>query len=106
MLTDLRWEPTLNPTQITALLRRMLKGRRECAEVRELFTDYVDGDLEPAAHRRVEAHVGFCPGCRRVLANLRQTLVGLRRLRETPPPGADGEPSIAERVRSAWRGSA
>ncbi len=95
----------MNPTQITALFRRMLRGRRECAEVRELFSDYVDGDLDPAAHRRVTAHVGFCPGCRRVLANLRQTLVGLQRLRETRPPGADDEASIAERVRSAWRGS-
>lgn len=73
---------------------------RECEEVRALFSDYLDADLDPAGRRRVEDHVGFCPRCRRVLGNLRHTLAGVRRLGERQPPEGD---ELAERVQRAWR---
>lgn len=73
---------------------------RECEEVRTLFSDYLDADVDDAGRRRVEDHVRFCPRCRRVLGNLRHTLVGVGRLGERQPAEAD---EIAERVQRAWR---
>lgn len=73
---------------------------RECEEVRTLFSDYLDADVDDAERRRVEDHVRFCPRCRRVLGNLRHTLVGVRRLGERPPAEAD---DVAERVQRTWR---
>jgi anti-sigma factor RsiW len=43
------------------------------------MSEYVKEELEPDRRRRVEAHVEFCPRCRAVLANLRQTLVASAR---------------------------
>lgn len=96
----------MSPTHINARLRRMLRGTRECVETRELFSDYVDDELGPDAARRVEAHVGFCRPCRQVMANLRQTLVGLRGLDHTPPSDADDEAAAVSRLRAAWRDEA
>ena len=58
---------------------------------------YVDHELESNEVARVEAHVGICPHCRRVLATLRRTLDGLRALREEAEAGiAEG---VIERLR-------
>ena len=76
---------------------------RKCEEVRALMSDHVDGELDPESRRRVDDHVYFCPRCRRVLANLQQTLGRLGMLRDTPPPGAEDPDAVAERVRRAWR---
>lgn len=75
----------------------------ECEEVRELMSDYVEEELEPDGRRRVDEHVSFCPRCRTVLANLRQTLGRVRSLRGSAPPGAEDADQVAERVRRAWR---
>jgi len=77
----------------------MKPNPRECEEVRELFSDYLDAEIDPAARRRVEEHVGFCRRCRRVLANLRHTLEGVHALGETPEPHAH----VGERAARAWR---
>lgn len=76
---------------------------RECEQVRSLFSDYADDELGPEERLRVEEHVGFCPRCRQVLGNLRQTLRRLGRLAETPPPGAPDPDEVGERLRRAWR---
>ncbi len=76
---------------------------RKCEEVRGLMSDYADGELGDKGRRRVERHIRICRPCSRVLANLRQTLGGLSRLAESPPPGAEDVPKVAERIRSAWR---
>ncbi len=89
---------------MTRLLRRHMKpDPRECEEVRELFSGYVDGELDPDGHRRVEEHVGFCRPCRQALANLRETLRRLRGLSQAPPPGAEDAGEVGERLRRAWR---
>ena len=81
--------------------RTMQEDPRECAEVRELFTDYLDAELDPRAKGRVEEHVGMCPRCRQVLANLQHTVAGLRRLRDERAPEETG--AVVARVRDAWR---
>jgi predicted anti-sigma-YlaC factor YlaD len=73
---------------------------RECEEVRRLFSDYADAELGPAERQRVEEHVGMCPRCRQVLANLRHTLGRLGHLAETPAPDAS---EVSERMSRAWR---
>lgn len=84
------------------VLRRFMKpDPRECEEVRRLFSDYADAELGPADERRVEEHVGMCPRCRQVLANLRQTLGRLSHLPEAP--GIADADEVSERLRQAWR---
>ena len=86
------------------VLRRFMKpDPRECEDVRRLFSDYSDAELAPADEQRVEEHVGMCPRCRQVLANLRSTLGRLGHLAETPPPDAPGTEEVSERLRRAWR---
>lgn len=76
---------------------------RECEEVRTLFSDYVDADLDAAQRKRVEDHVGMCRRCRQVLSNLRNTLDRLGRLAAGPQPGANVD-AATQRVRRTWRG--
>ncbi len=79
--------------------RRMQTDPHECEQVRATFSDYLDGELEPAESARLEAHVGFCPRCRQALTNLRVTLGGLSRLGHDEPDDHE----VAERARQAWR---
>ncbi len=84
-------------------LRRSQRRRRgDCAEVRELFSDYVDGELDREGKDRVEEHVGLCAPCRSVLTNLRCTLLQLQRLLGRRLPPTDDERRIAQRMRRPW----
>jgi anti-sigma factor RsiW len=86
------------------LLEMVLHRRdRECEQVRALMSDYVDSELHADAKRRVDDHVGMCPRCRRVLANLRYTLERVRGLADRTPPGAEDEAAVTERIQAAWR---
>jgi predicted anti-sigma-YlaC factor YlaD len=91
--------------RVKVMMKRLLAlvmkpNPRECEHVRGLFSDYLDGEIDPAARRRVEEHVGFCRRCRRVLANLRHTLERVRELGESTEPNAL---DVGERVTRAWR---
>lgn len=89
---------------MTARLRNPLtRDLRECEEVRALMSDYLDGDLPKKRRFRVTRHLLFCRPCRRVLANLRRTVGRLRGLSSSPPPQAQDEALVAERVLEAWR---
>jgi anti-sigma factor RsiW len=46
-----------------------------CIEAVELMTDYLEGALPAAAARRMELHLGTCPGCTEYLEQMR-TLAG------------------------------
>ena len=82
------------------MIRRFLDRRRFMREHRWThahLSEYLDRELAPGERERVEAHVGICPHCSRVLATLRRTLEGLHLLRAQPEPGlADG---VIERLR-------
>ena len=75
----------------------------ECESVRELMSDYVDGELQTEGNEQVEAHTGVCPRCRRVLSNLRHTLERLALLRQSPPTGVDSIDGMVERINTGWR---
>jgi anti-sigma factor RsiW len=53
-----------------------------CQELVELVTDYLEGTLPPVERARFEAHIAGCTGCRRYLAQMRQTIATLPRLTE------------------------
>jgi anti-sigma factor RsiW len=56
------------------------------------LSGYLDQELADHERDRVEAHVGICPQCQRVLATLRRTL---ERLHDLP---ARAQPEVAESV--------
>lgn len=51
-----------------------------CAEVVELFTDYLDQALSPRDRARLDAHLADCDGCTVVLEQFRTTIVATGRL--------------------------
>ena len=53
------------------------------------MSDYLDGELGQQTARRLERHVRWCPNCRRMLANLRRTIGGLRALRDQSTPAEE-----------------
>ena len=61
---------------VSSLLRfRSFRSRGlVCQEVVELVTDYLEGALSPAEHRRFEAHLADCPHCTEYLAQMRETI--------------------------------
>jgi len=62
-----------------------------CEQLEPLLASYADGELPPAEHSRVEAHVHACAACRRavdVQRLMQQALASQRgRLADTAPPG-------------------
>lgn len=71
----------------------------------DLLSAYLDGELAPAAARRLEAHLAGCPECRRVQAEL-EAVVGWAARYEGRLPDRDPWPAIRaaieERRVVAW----
>jgi anti-sigma factor RsiW len=87
-----------------ALVNRFVAS---CAETRELLSDYVEGELQPRARRRVVRHLLMCRRCRAVLRSLRATIAGLNTLgRAEPAPDPTVVDSVIARVRSEHDGDA
>ena len=64
---------------LSGLLRFRSRSRSRsrglvCQEVVELVTNYLEGALPPADHRRFEAHLAGCPHCTEYLAQMRETI--------------------------------
>jgi len=60
---------------LSGLLRFRSRSRGlVCQQVVELVTDYLQGALSPAEHRRFEAHLAGCPHCTEYLAQIRETI--------------------------------
>ena len=53
-----------------------------CRELVELVTDYLEQALPAVERARFDAHLATCHGCRPYLAQVRQTLRAVGRLRE------------------------
>jgi anti-sigma factor RsiW len=54
-----------------------------CSEQR--LSEYIDGDLPPAAVREVERHLLSCPSCREMLLDLRALVAAIRVLLPSSP---------------------
>lgn len=77
----------------------LFKGRRDdadCHEVRQLSSDYIDGDLRDADVKRVNRHLEWCPPCNAFIETLRATV---NMLRNTPKREAPED--FRQRVREA-----
>jgi predicted anti-sigma-YlaC factor YlaD len=62
-----------------SFLSRLLPFRRRpaglpCQQVVEMVTDYLEGALTPADHRRLEEHLAGCEHCTEYLAQMRETI--------------------------------
>jgi anti-sigma factor RsiW len=45
-----------------------------CREIVELVTAYLEGDLDADSAAALEAHLDVCPGCRRYVEQIRETI--------------------------------
>jgi predicted anti-sigma-YlaC factor YlaD len=71
--------------------------------VKDLFSEYFDGDLPAGKAREVEEHLDSCPGCRDAYDEFQESLGSLRSLnRSAPPP--DFEQKLKRRIRVRSRG--
>jgi len=73
-------------------------GPRRCPDVARLFSEYLDGDIDPAVCARMEAHLVDCADCRDDCAALKRTLSACRALPEPPVP-----PHVGTAVKAAIR---
>jgi anti-sigma factor (TIGR02949 family) len=71
-----------------------------CVEVVELVTDYLEGALPDAQARRLERHLGTCPGCAEYLEQLRTVAGSLRGVTDESFP-----PEMRDRVMADFRRS-
>lgn len=70
---------------------------------RELFSDYLDGELSGEQGSELEAHLRTCADCQRELDALKQTLGSLGQLAPvTPPP--EFVRKVQQRIRRRSRG--
>lgn len=69
-----------------------------CNDLVELVTDYLEDALPPLQRARVEAHLDECNGCREYLAQMRQTIAVLGRLR-----AESIEPVMRDRLLQVFR---
>ncbi len=75
-----------------ALVNRFVAS---CAETRDLLSDYVDGELEPRARRRIVRHLLTCRRCRAALRSLKATIAGLNAIGPAKPAA---DPTLADSV--------
>ncbi len=68
---------------------------RECGDMEDRFTAYLDGYLETAERRIVEEHLSTCPDCLHKLEELKRTRAMLADLDEIDPP-----PDLTEKILS------
>ncbi len=54
--------------------------------VSDLFSDYLEGELDASTQAQVSEHLKGCEQCRKELETFRQTLDALSGLRTLPPP--------------------
>jgi hypothetical protein len=59
---------------------------KDCGNIRELLSPYLENELAPDELTRVKGHLGECAGCRAELELLRMTVGALRDLPELPAP--------------------
>ena len=59
-----------------------------CESVEPLFSDYIDGILDPSSTFGLQAHLRFCPDCRATLAGMSQVCMALHGLGGTSPPAS------------------
>lgn len=70
---------------------------------KELFSQYLDGELPPEQQSELEAHLDQCETCQAELNALEKTLSSLAGLAPVPPP-KDFDRKVQQRIRRRSRG--
>lgn len=73
-------------------------GPRECREIFERLSEYLDGELPPDPCAVLEAHFEDCAPCRAFLESLRATVRLIERDEHPPLPD-----DLRRRIREAYR---
>ena len=74
----------------------------ECADIKELLSDYIDGALDPQTRAIVEEHLPGCEGCREELMSLKTLIQDLRSLDAVKAP-SDFLEKVHERIEGRSR---
>lgn len=61
------------------MIRRHDPTSPGCRDLFARLSEYLDGEMDPAACEEAEAHLGDCPPCHRFLESLRRTVTLLNR---------------------------
>ena len=80
-----------------AMLRHPTRFMRDLRFTRAHASEYLDGELDDPARRRIDRHTGVCPPCRDFVESLRRLVEGLTGLRAQP--GGDVSESVIRRLR-------
>jgi RNA polymerase sigma-70 factor (ECF subfamily) len=67
-----------------------------CPDVVTLFSQHLEGELDPSVCATMEAHLAQCPRCRGACESLKHTLAACRQL-----PTPEVPPSIEASIRAA-----
>lgn len=67
----------------------------DCIVLVELVTEYLEETLDPDLRRRVERHLGECPGCSIYIEQMRQTIRAVGRLAPADVPREAIAPLLA-----------
>jgi anti-sigma factor RsiW len=70
-----------------------------CAELVELVTDYLEGQLPDRERRRFDQHLATCEGCAAYVEQMRATIVTAGRLAEPELPAR-----LEQQLLDAFRG--
>lgn len=74
--------------------------RKDCLEMVEHLSDYIDGNLDADMRELIEKHGGQCPPCRSFIRTLRKTVEAVRKQPRSPIP-AKLRTALAEALRKA-----
>jgi anti-sigma factor RsiW len=74
-----------------------------CQDITALVSDYLEGRLTFGQRVRFQLHLGICRGCRRYLAQMKQTVQLLGKMPDEPPP-ADVQAQLLAQFRT-WKRS-
>jgi predicted anti-sigma-YlaC factor YlaD len=74
---------------MTCFFRRLFnRGEADCAETRELASDYLEDDLAPRRQAAVQSHLDKCGPCRAFVEALSTTIGLLGRLPRVSVPAS------------------
>ncbi len=62
------------------------QNKKDCRKIQELFSSYLDGQLETVERDAVRFHIEICPSCRYELQSMRITKELLHRMPVVPAP--------------------
>ena len=88
---------------MSRVFRRIFhRGAPDCTGVRELGSDYLEGELSSQKRSAIQTHLDKCGPCRAFIETLSATIGMLTRIPRTNPPQSFKE-NILERIRQEER---